>query len=530
MLFVSVAALVGCMVAATRLWSLSSGLQVERVAARGVPVTIWSSTQAPGPAVVIAHGFAGSQQLMYSFAGTLARNGYVALTFDFPGHGQNTQPLRGGVLEFESRQAQLLTALDAVVALARERGDGRVALLGHSMGAEAVARYAQAHSDIDGTVAVSIYYDAIARDSPANLLLLAGDLELQLKPSNQLLIDQLAGGGGRSGVTYGGFDEGNARRLVYAPLVEHIGVLFSRTGMAESLAWFDQLWAITRPAPASLDDRAPWLCLLLASTSLLFWPLTEVLRIGDRANQQTNKPPNQANPLDQAAHNSVPISRSLKPATRPSKLLWFAAALLPAILTPVLLRFVSAADGLPILIGGPLALYCLIYGLLTAVGLVALRGRLGRRPLRAGLRAWNVAAIALLMVGYVFLTFGLPVQALVLNYFPPPQRWWLFVAVFIAMLPFFLADEQLARLPVAPRGAYAITKLCFVAGLLVAIALDLSLFVLALAMPLVVLCFAVYGCFSGLLYRRTGTTLPGALANAAIFAWIVAAVSPLVAQ
>ncbi len=39
------------------------------------------------PSSWIAHGFAGSQQLMRSYAVAFARNGYVVVTFDFAGHG-----------------------------------------------------------------------------------------------------------------------------------------------------------------------------------------------------------------------------------------------------------------------------------------------------------------------------------------------------------------------------------------------------------------------------------------------------------
>ena len=64
------------------------------------PVTIFRPQSAgPAPVVVIAHGFAGSQQLMQPFAETLARNGYIAVTFDFLGHGRNPAPMRGDITE-----------------------------------------------------------------------------------------------------------------------------------------------------------------------------------------------------------------------------------------------------------------------------------------------------------------------------------------------------------------------------------------------------------------------------------------------
>ena len=39
------------------------------------------------PAVIVAHGFAGSQQLMYGFGYDLARAGYGVVLLDFDGHG-----------------------------------------------------------------------------------------------------------------------------------------------------------------------------------------------------------------------------------------------------------------------------------------------------------------------------------------------------------------------------------------------------------------------------------------------------------
>ena len=81
------------------LWHLhaaTAGLTVQASSVDGTPATIFRSASAqPGPVVVIAHGFAGSQHLMQPFATTLAHNGYVAVTFDFPGHGLNAGARRG---------------------------------------------------------------------------------------------------------------------------------------------------------------------------------------------------------------------------------------------------------------------------------------------------------------------------------------------------------------------------------------------------------------------------------------------------
>ncbi|HEX7533323.1 MAG TPA: alpha/beta hydrolase, partial [Methyloceanibacter sp.] len=59
------------------LWYLvaaTAGVAITRMSVGKTPVTIFASCSAKrAPVVVIAHGFAGSQQLMQSFALALAR-------------------------------------------------------------------------------------------------------------------------------------------------------------------------------------------------------------------------------------------------------------------------------------------------------------------------------------------------------------------------------------------------------------------------------------------------------------------------
>jgi hypothetical protein len=80
-------------------------LRVEERRIGTTPARIYGGA-AEGPAVVIAHGFAGSQQLMEPFAATLARAGYTAITFDFPGHGRNAPP-DGTAMRTDRRSDQL---------------------------------------------------------------------------------------------------------------------------------------------------------------------------------------------------------------------------------------------------------------------------------------------------------------------------------------------------------------------------------------------------------------------------------------
>ncbi|MEV6596143.1 alpha/beta fold hydrolase [Actinoplanes sp. NPDC051346] len=72
-----------------------AGLESRAVRVGGVPVELVrpAGAEPPGPAVVVAHGFAGSGRLMRPFADTLARRGYVVALPDLAGHGANIRPL-----------------------------------------------------------------------------------------------------------------------------------------------------------------------------------------------------------------------------------------------------------------------------------------------------------------------------------------------------------------------------------------------------------------------------------------------------
>jgi dienelactone hydrolase len=500
-------ALAAVLAVAGALWHLSEGaadLVVTRDQVGGVPVTVFRPRAGqPAPAIAIAHGFAGSQQLMQPFAVTLARNGYVAVTVDFPGHGANAAPLPGGLADRDARSAALREALDAVVAYARglPQSDGRLALIGHSMASDVVVRYAQSHPDVAATVAVSLFLaGGITPGSPRNLLVLTGALE----PA--ALIDAgraaVGAGDGRSvaaGVTVGSVADGTARRLALARGAEHIGVLYGRDSMTETLDWMNQTFG--QRGAGAVDARGPWLALLYAGLVALAWPL--------------------ANALPRVA--PTPVGAGLGGRR-------FAfVAVAPAVLTPLLL-WRAPTDWLPLLLGDYLALHFGLYGFLTAAGLWLVR-RGEPHPAAPPARRAALAAATLLVCGYLLVGFGAPTDAYVAAFWPPPERLPFVAAMLAGTLPYFLADEWATRGASAPRYAYALTKVCFLASLAAAIALSLAkLFFLAIIVPAILAFFVAFGLASSWVYRHTLHPLPGAAANAAVFAWAIAATFPIVAR
>ena len=501
---VTLVALAAIGVALFRLVGATSGLIVETIDVAGTPGTLFRSANGqPAPAVVIAHGFAGSRELMQPFAITFARNGYVAITFDFLGHGKNPHPLQGSVTDADGATKALVEQLDMVVAFARGApgADGRVALLGHSMASDIVVRYAQAHPDIAATVAVSMFARSLTPTSPRDLLVIVGALEPQVLRDQGIKAAAMAAHGPVvPRTTYGSLTEGTARRVSFSDDVEHIGVLYSRDSLREALNWLDAVFA--HGGSGDLEVRGRWLGLLFLGLVVLARPLLALLPAA----------------CEQRRGAALPWRRLLL------------VGLVPAVLTPLLL-WKAPTSFLPLLLGDYLAAHFFVYGLLTWIALALVR------RVDGGVPPFGTVSIPRFGIGvaglasYSIIVFGLPIDGFVASFWPIPARIPLVFAILVGTLPYFTADEWLTRGAGAPKGAYAFTKLCFVLSLALAIALNLKrLFFLIIIAAVIVLFFVLYGLFSAWTYRATRHPLVGGLSNAVAFAWASAVTFPLLAR
>ena len=498
-------ALLALVAIALGLWQLQAatrGVLVQTTSVDGTPATVFRAADgAPAPVVLIAHGFAGSQQLMQSFALTCARNGYLAVTFDFAGHGRNPTALAGSITEVDGATRHLVAETARVAHYARSLGDGRLAVLGHSMASDIVVRYAQQTPDVAATIAVSMFSPAVTRDSPRNLLVIVGDWEGMLKREALRAIGLAAAPAAPvAGAIYGDLAAGTGRRAVWSGGVEHVGVLYSRDSLAAALDWLDRSFDIARERPLVVDARGPWILLLLAGVVALARPLA-------RALPTVAEPP------------------------RGAGLAWrqlWPLVLAPMLLTPLVLRVVPT-HFLPVLVADYLAVHFAVYGALTAAALWWQR-RGDPRPAATNVSHPALIAAALAIIAYAALAIGWPIDRFVTSFVPGPGRGLLVLATGVGTLSFFLADEWLTRGRSAGRGAYAASKLAFLASLGIAVALDFErLFFLLIIVPVIVIFFVVHGLFSAWAYRRTGHPWAAGIANAVVFAWAIGVTFPLLA-
>lgn len=500
---VVLAALAACLIGLS-LWQILGPLRmvrVEAVAIEGTPATIFRPTGVPhGPVVVIAHGFAGSQQLMAAFAVTFARGGYTAMTFDFLGHGRNPRPLVGDVTREDGATAALVGETATLVRHARGLGDGRVALLGHSMASDVVVRAAIADPGIAATIAVSMFSRAVTRAAPRDLLVISGEWESGLRAEASKAAGLVSAPEPPvEGVTYGSLPDGTARRAAVAGGVEHIGVLYSRDSLREALDWLDGAFGVVRGEGPALDRRGPWILTLFAGLILLARPLSRLL--------------------------PVVASRRLG-AGLAWRRLWL-VLLVPATATPLLLRL-APTERLAVPVGGYLAAHFALYGLIAWVMLWRTGGPADGRRTIMRMPAFVAAVVAVL--AYLAVSLGWTIDALVTSFVPVAMRWPLLAIMLVGTTAFFTADEWATRGEGAARFGPAGAKVAFVLSLAFAVVLDFrSLFFLIIIVPVIVPAFVVGGLFSAWIYRRTRHPLIAGLANAALFAWALGVTFPILA-
>jgi Serine aminopeptidase, S33 len=487
-----IAVVLGILCIGAGTWQLErerSGLSIVQLQVGQTPATVYQRTgSARAPAVVIAHGFAGSRQLMEAYALTLARAGYVAVSFDFEGHGRNPNPMSGDITSVDGTTQLLMREVGRVIdaALALPGVDGRVALLGHSMASDIVVRRAIGDARVAATVAVSMFSEAVTASEPRNLLIVTGEWEAFLR-QDALRNVRLAEPSAVEGTTVGDPSGGTGRRAVIGPGVEHVGVLYSATALREARAWLDAVFGRTSSGPVSATGGP--IVLLLLGIVVLAWPLSQLLPKGE----------------------TVPSTLSFRT--------FLTAVLVPAVSTPVLLSFVDTRF-LPVLVADYLAAHLLVYGVI-ALALMRWRG------IRFGHVAW-ISALAL--AGYGIFVFGGALDRYVASFWPIAPRLPIIAAIAVGALPYMLADSLVTEggrtalwRVLAARGA-------FIASLGAAVALDFKrLFFLLIIIPVIVVFFTIFGLMGGWVGRRTGSPCTAGIGLGLLLAWALGVSFPMFA-
>lgn len=444
------------------------GLEITAFESGTTPVTLYQLPDQTGPVVVVAHGFAGSRQIMQAYSLNLAQAGYRVLAFDFQGHGRNPVPMSGDVSSVDGTTALLVAETRRVIAFARTLPRaGAIALLGHSMATDIIVRAsiaeAKAGRPVDTVVAISMFSQAVTADQPARLLVISGQWESRLRAAGLdavHLIDPKAQEGDLV------VADGVSRRAVVAPLVEHVGVLFSPTAVDEARGWLDASFG--KGSTVEAGQMGWWILALLAGIVMGFYPVVSLLPKGP----------------------DLPDVSARR---------FLLATFVPAAVTPVMVT-PFYANFLPVLVADYLMLHLALFGILQ----LALLGRWPARPWRlpilpAGvLVLWGIAG------------FGLALDRYAANFWPTPERLPIIAALCLGTIPFAIADTCVTG---AGRGLLwrrITARVLLFLSLIAAVLLDPgNLTFVLIVLPVFVLFFLVHGLMGRWVGRQAGARAAG---------------------
>ncbi len=458
----------------------------------GNPVDRYAAVGSPQGTVLVAHGFAGSKELMQYWGFALARQGFDTYLFDQPGHGEQVQPLPEWRSLANNPLGRNLQAMIAELTATGRAEAGRIALVGHSMGGAAVVAAAMEQNPaIVATVAISAAYsDPLPPDLPVNLLSLVAERDpASIRAAAAALEPQSA-----------------TRKTVDFPGKNHLTIIYDPQAFDQAIGWIHQAMG-TRPVP--IAPVAPWGWILAA----LAGGLGTVLSV--------------------AALLAPPESRA-KTGRQPSLgfltgLVALSVAALSAVLATVYLR-VSW-------VGVAVLDYLLPYFAIMALVLWLLRFLWPRDfafPLTQGGDGVAGATLRGLGVTLAYLGALVPVIQMNLTHHMPtlPRIMPLLISAVVLWL-YFVQEEGLKRAVAHQHGVVAglglglISKLVIVGTWLGATALPNPPIFLTLTIPITVVVLVVLELIATFMGVQRFSSAAAATVNAVVLAWAVAVTFPL---
>lgn len=438
------------------------------------------------PVVIVAHGYSADQAIMSPLARSLAEAGYAVVTFDFRGHGSNTDHLQG----------DLNDDFAAVVDWARRspQVDGsRIAILGHSMGAGAALDYGTTDDDLLAIIPFSGGWQVNDDVVPANLLLIAAENDPErIRDRQAEIADDLAD---------------TDANVVTSTIKgrDHVTVLFSNDAVQEIVGFLDPIMGIERDgaAPGLDDDR------LRPAATYFFLAMILIGFLG------------------------LLTAKVVEPAPSTATaggLLLLAGALF--VTMPLMAS--GGFNVLPVGAGQPVVIQVLF----AAAVLWGLRSFVARGILAGPFDAWigdgrwfptrnelTTGAIT----GFGIVLVLQPLAGVTHRMVPTQERFLLWIVLAALALPFFTAFEGIVR-----RGGTwqavgwgVAGRLILLAAMVIGLGVGLLPPVIALVVPLLVLQYVLLEVFAATCYARGRNPRVIAVVETVFISWIAITLTPI---
>jgi pimeloyl-ACP methyl ester carboxylesterase len=512
-----------------------------------------ATAKTPAPGILAVHGYINSRETQDGFAIEFARRGYVVLALDQTGHGYSDPPAFANGFGGPDGLAYL-RSLDMV-------DKNNIGLEGHSMGGWTILAAATAMPNdykamvLEGSSTGKPFAAEGTTTWPRNLALVFAQYEefstlmwgveraqdVTQSPKLWALFGTL--GAVEPGKIYGDIAQGTAR-VLYTPAMTHPAEHISHEAIGDSLDWFARTLQGGTPRP--VDDQI-WFAKEIGTLVALFGFVAFLIGVFDAL-------------LEARLFSRLRLPE-IADGTMPAHVAssggrWTAALLLSAFIPALTYypafalasTFVMPSAWLPQGITNQIMVWAIINGLIT----LALMSFAPKRASRAGIVAPSILiALLTIVVGYAALwladlafkiDFRFWIFALKLM---SAKQFLIFLIYLVPFTAFFvIALHVLHRnfsTMAAARGALYLTNIfALTLGFMVLLALQygalwltgklinplpdpgfvpLSTIVAIQFVPLL----AIVAAIATFTWRRTGSSLPGALICGALVTWYVVA-------
>ncbi|MHA1916373.1 MAG: alpha/beta hydrolase [Promethearchaeota archaeon] len=483
-------------------------------------------------AIILGHGIMSNKEMLKGFAIDLAAAGFVAVPFDFRGHGQSS-----GILERDS----LTNDIDAIRSYLSSRSDidtNSLGYFGFSMGGGPGIEVVNESTDFKCFVGAGTWLPEQVRKgnatNPLNLLMILGrydelitpaDLKIGLSdytgiPISELDVNKL----------YGSFQEGNASMIYLDDNSNHVLGDWDPDFIRETRNFVMNAFPHVRPIDENFfaNTRLVILFVQLLGGIGLFLLIVEPL------SKLLIKPENEEVKI-KVGEDSL---QKLSIKTMGYSLLLGIPGII--IFVPVILVLYLATAGF---------ILALLFG--QAFGYLLLLWRLGKKEsntLRSSLKApfqtsrSNVMRhfilgliLSITITIIIYLSGGLNYMGMVPSLIKIP---WMFLIVpitFVIFMIYSLITQGVFQNKMGRgfKDLLRITLLNFVFQfsywflyLLVLGVLMGSLFYFGSFMPFAIPLFLLISVFSGFIYQKTGNIIAGAMVNTLFFTLLICTISP----
>ncbi|MFX0070432.1 MAG: alpha/beta fold hydrolase [Candidatus Hermodarchaeota archaeon] len=217
------------------------------------------------PAIIIGHGIMVNKEMLKEYGVELAASGFVAITFDFRGHGQSSGELNRVLLRYD---------IKAIKKYLDSRGDvdmDKLGYIGYSMGGgpgNTIVKDDEAFKCFIGIGTSLSIDDDDCENRTLNILMILSkyDQAFDLKTSKKEIADRLdrSPADVRVNTLYGSFEDGDATKLFLDDNSDHLtGPAYDQDFIREARDWVKSTFPGVEPVDSNFYANIRALILVL---------------------------------------------------------------------------------------------------------------------------------------------------------------------------------------------------------------------------------------------------------------------------